>query len=108
MGRRVVRWRVKFDLCVEPATIGHRLLVGADSHSADCHRCGRRDHSICSKTLERIILITWFLRLADARLDLYDVKNSLLCASESVLRVIGHHAALFLWRARLGNIDTGK
>src|SRR6478735_12559198 len=106
MGRCVVRWCGKSDFWVEPAAVGRWLFLGADSHGADCHRRGRRDHSICSKTLERIVLITWFLRRADARLDLYDPKNSLLCAGKSVLRVVGDHAALFPWRARLGNDDT--
>src|SRR5262249_39228901 len=49
--------------------------------------------------------INWFWRLDDVRPDIHDPKSSLLRTSESILRVVGYHAALLLRRTWLGNID---
>ena len=99
---------VEFDSGLESTANGGRLFVGADSHGAGSHRHGCSDHSIHSKTVERIIPITRFRRRACAWHDLYDAEGSLLCTSESVLRIVGSHAALFFRRARLGDADAGK
>jgi len=60
------------------------------------------------KPSSELFVLLGFLRPADAQLGLYDPENSLVCASESVLRIIGHHTAFLLWRAGLGNDDTSK
>ena len=101
-----MRRRLEVDPCLESAADGGRLFVGACTHSADSRGHGRRDCSIRSEPIERIVSVVRLLCGHCAGLDLHDAKSSVLRASESVLWVIGPHAPLFLWRTRLGNADT--
>src|SRR5215469_10228605 len=88
---------------MEPAADGCRLPVGADSDSTNSHRHGRRYCSGCSHAFERTLTPAWLLRCDRARARLYDAQDSFLRASQSVLRIVGTHTALFFWRTRLGN-----
>src|SRR5207302_3880282 len=101
-----MRRRVEPELRLEPAANGSRLFVGGDSHGVDSRRRRRRDRSVYSKTFRPIVRVTWFLGSTRARLNFYDSQSSLVRTSKSVLRVVSSHAALFLWRAGLGNADT--
>ena len=58
------------------------------------------------KPSSELFLLLGFCAVIVLGLDFHDAKSSLLRASESVLRIIGPHAALFLWRPRLGNADS--
>ena len=58
------------------------------------------------KPSSELFLLIGFCAVIALGLGFHDTKSSLLCASESVLRIVRSHAALFLWRARLGNTDT--
>src|SRR5262245_32640875 len=106
MGRRIVWRRLEPGSRLERTTNDCRLFVGAGSHSVGPRRGDRRDCSVHSKTFKRIVRLTWFRRSACARHDLYDAKSSLVCASESILRVVGSHAVLLLWRTWFGRPDA--
>ncbi len=58
------------------------------------------------KPSSELFLLLGFGAVTCSRHDFHDCKNSLLCASKSVLRVVGSHPALFLWRIGLANSDT--
>ena len=96
----------ELDLSLEPTADDGRLFVGANSYGAHSHRCRRRDHSIHSETIERIVRVTRLLCCHRARPDFPDAKSSLLRGSESLLRIISPYAALFLWGPRLGNTHS--
>ena len=58
------------------------------------------------KPSSELFLLLGFCTVIALGLDFHDAKSSLVRASESVLRVVRSDAALFLWRAWLGNGDT--
>ncbi len=74
------------------------ILVGA----------GRRRCSIPSKTVGRIVPIARFVCRRRAGLEFHDPENSLVRASQSVLRIVCSDAALFLWRGWMGNGDQHR
>ena len=62
VGRRVVRWRVELTLAWHQQPLIAGYLWALIPTALILMGSGRRDHSVCSKTLKRIVFITWILR----------------------------------------------
>ena len=58
------------------------------------------------KPSSELFVLLGFCGVHCARFDFYDPQSSFLRTSKSVLRIVGSHAALFLWLDGLENADT--